>query len=162
MEIVIYNPSQDGNQSPHALTVAAKAEEPKKPSFIEANTTQGSLLETKHRHIIPTYKDSTPLISHADFVEVANETVHPFFAPERIAGLDIRVSHPILGRIPEAKEKNVSELQDWEKTPYYERMAFVIQIPSISDNIGAKDLHDCRRGEEVRWLFSAYRGRPAI
>ncbi|RYG59348.1 DUF3871 family protein, partial [archaeon] len=109
--------------------------ETKKPSFIEANTPPVGLLELKHRHIIPTYKDSTPLISHADFVEVASETVHQLFAPERISSPDIRVSHPILGRIPEAKEKKVSELQDWEKTLYYERMAFVINIPSIADTI---------------------------
>jgi len=138
MELVIYNPSQNGEQQTNALTVAAKNEETKKPSFIEANTTPTGLLDLKHRHIIPTYKDSTPLISHADFVEVANETVHQIFSPERIAAPEIRVSHPILGRIPEAKEKKVSELQDWEKTLYYERMAFVIELPSICDIVGGQ------------------------
>jgi hypothetical protein len=92
----------------------------------------------KGQHIIPTYKDSTPLISHADFVEVTGEVVYQIFAPEQITAPDIRVSHPILGRIPEAKEKPVSELQDWERTTYYKRIAFVIYLPSICDTIGGQ------------------------
>jgi hypothetical protein len=92
----------------------------------------------KGQHIIPTYKDSTPLISHADFVEVTDEVVHQIFSPEKILRPEIRLSHPVLGRIPEAKEKPVKELQDWEKTVYYERAAFVINIPSICDTIGGQ------------------------
>lgn len=141
MELIVYNQSQNGDGQHHALSVAVNNQEEKpKPSFIEANTAPVHLAELKQHHIIPTYKDSTPLISHADFVEVAAETVHQIFSPERIMTPDIRVSHPILGRIPEAKEKKVSELQDWEKTVYYERAAFVINIPSINDNIGGQSV----------------------
>lgn len=139
MEIIISNPSTNGNTENSALTVAAK-NETKAPSFIEANTSEVELPLLKHQHIIPTYKDSTPLISHADFVEVTSEEVHRIFAPERITAPEIRVSHPILGRTPEAKEKKVSELDPWERTIYYERMAFVINLPSISDNIGGQEV----------------------
>lgn len=139
MELVVYNPSENGNRNNAALTVAAKNNtEAKKPTFIEANTTEVELLELKQHHIIPTYKDSTPLISHADFVEVTSEEVHRIFAPEKIKAPEIRVSHAINGRVPEAKNKPVNELQDWEKTLFYERMGFVINLPSISDNIGGQ------------------------
>jgi hypothetical protein len=47
----------------------------------------------------------------------------------------IRVSHPIKGRVPEAKDKQVQQLLEWEKTLYYERMMFLIEIPSIQDTI---------------------------
>jgi hypothetical protein len=140
MELIVYNPSENGNNQNNALTVAAKNEGQEKPAFIEANTSPVPLQELKEKHIIPTYKDSTPLISHADFVEVANETVHQIFAPERITAPEIRVSHPILGRIPEAKDKPVKELFDHEKTIYYERAAFIIELPSISDNIGGQQV----------------------
>jgi hypothetical protein len=136
MELIVYNPSQNGNGENRALTVASKTEEVNKPSFIEANTVELPFADIKQDHIIPTYKDSTPLISHADFVEVTDDVVHQIFTPEKIASPQIRVSHPILGRIPEAKDKPAKELQDWERTTYYERMAFVIEIPSISDTIG--------------------------
>lgn len=141
MEPIIVNPSANGttgnNSHNTALSVVVKNEEQlqKKPTFIEANTIEAKLSDVRERHIIPTYKDSTPLISHADFVDVVDDVVHQIFAPERIASPEIRVSHPILGRIPEAKDKKTSELEDWEKTTYYERMAFVIQIPSISDTV---------------------------
>lgn len=142
MELISYNPSQNGTSQTHALTVAAKSSvEPQKPSFIEANTSPVPLQELKQHHIIPTYRDNTPLISHADFVDVTAETVHGLFAPERITAPDIRVSHPILGRTPEAKEKALKDLQEWEKTVYYERMAFVITIPTISDSIGGETVY---------------------
>jgi hypothetical protein len=136
MEIIVSNPSQNGNTENSALTIAVKNDQQaEKPVFIEANTSPVELTVLKQHHIIPTYKDSTPLISHADFVEVTDEVVHQIFSPEKILRPEICLSHPILGRVPEAKEKPVKELQDWEKTVYYERMAFCINIPSISDTI---------------------------
>lgn len=52
----------------------------------------------------------------------------------------IRVSHPVKGRIPDAKDKPAIELMEWEKTLYYERMAFVIEIPSIQTVIDGNAL----------------------
>jgi hypothetical protein len=37
--------------------------------------------------------------------------------------------------VPEAKNKAANELFEWEKTIYYERMAFVIEIPSIQAEV---------------------------
>jgi hypothetical protein len=44
------------------------------------------------------------------------------------------------GRVPEARNKPASELQEWEKTLYYERMAFLMEIPNISDTIEGERL----------------------
>jgi hypothetical protein len=48
---------------------------------------------------------------------------------------EIRVSHQIKGRIPDAIHKNVKDLLEHEKTQYFERMAFIIKVPGIVETI---------------------------
>ena len=104
--------------------------------FIEANTIDVSFDEVKNEHIIPVYiKDNEPLISHADFVDAAMEAALKVFSGETILQPNLRVSHPIKGRIPAAKNKPANELLEHEKTLYYERMAFIIEVPSIHDEV---------------------------
>lgn len=107
----------------------------KRSSFIEANTVEGNLQEIKHSHIIPVYANNEPLISHADFIDVMVSSVEDGFGNEEILAPEIRVSHPIMGRVPEAKDKRVDQLEEWEKTLYYQKMAFIIEIPSIHSDI---------------------------
>jgi len=138
MEVILYNPSQNGNTPNHALTVVHNNAAPASTTkpFIEANTIEGSLSELRQHHIIPVFtRDNEPLISQVDFIEMTQEVVHEAFHAERILSPSIRLSHPIKGRVPEARNKPASELQEWEKTIYYERMAFIIEVPTISDNI---------------------------
>lgn len=105
--------------------------------FIQANTEETNLQTIKDSHIIPVFiKDNEPLISHADFIETAMQVVSQVYAGETILSPSIRVSHPIKGRIPEAKSKPANELEEWEKTLYYERMAFIIEVPTLSDTVG--------------------------
>jgi hypothetical protein len=106
-------------------------------SFIEANTIGMHLDEIKNMHVIPVFaKDNEPTISHVDFIDTTRSVVADYFAGEHILKPSIRVSHPIKGRIPDAKHKSASELYDHERTIYYERMAFAIEIPTLSDDIG--------------------------
>lgn len=110
-------------------------------AFMEANTTESSLEELKDKHIIPVFiKDNEPLISQADFVEAMLEATASVFPGETILQPGIRLSHPIKGRIPEAKDKPAVQLQEHEKTLYYERMAFVIDLPTIHDEIDGHSL----------------------
>lgn len=109
--------------------------------FIQANTEESSLQEIKDRHIIPVFiKDNEPLISHSDFIEATFQVASEIYAGETILRPSIRVSHPIKGRIPEAKNKAANDLLEHEKTLYYERMAFIIEVPSISDEIDGSTL----------------------
>lgn len=109
--------------------------------FIQANTTEMSLQEIKDNHIIPVFiKDNEPLISNADFIETTLKVASEVYSGETILSPSIRVSHPVKGRIPEAKNKPANELEEWEKTIYFERMAFIIEVPSISDVIGGNTL----------------------
>ncbi len=109
--------------------------------FILANTIAMQLLEIERQHIIPVFvKDNETVISHQDFIGCVYEVVQHIFRGETILRPSIRVSHPIKGRIPEAKDKPAKELLEHEKTIYYERMAFVIEIPSITSTIGGNKL----------------------
>jgi hypothetical protein len=109
--------------------------------FIQANTIPMSLKEVEQQHIIPVFvKDNEPVISHHDFIGSVNEVAAQVFAREKILSPSLRVSHPIKGRIPDAKDKAAKDLEEYEKTIYYERMAFVIEIPTISSSVGGNTL----------------------
>ncbi|GAB3710122.1 DUF3871 family protein [Spirosoma flavus] len=110
-------------------------------AFILANTLPASLHEIREQHIIPVYsKDNEPLISHADFIEAAYQTVFNYFPQEIILEPSVRVSHPIKGRIPSARNKAAKDLAEWEKTLYYERAAFAIEVPTIQEQVGDNTL----------------------
>jgi len=109
--------------------------------FIEANTIQSCLEEIKNDHIIPVFiKDNNTLISHSDFVETTMEMVQKYYDGETILSPNIRVSHPIKGRVPSAKNKPANELYEHEKTLYYERCAFIVEVPSVYDEIDGNRL----------------------
>ncbi|GGD60653.1 hypothetical protein GCM10011514_25740 [Emticicia aquatilis] len=110
--------------------------------FIQANTEPMSMYDVEHNHLIPVYvKDNEPVISHQDFINSTLEVVNHVYKNEQILHPAIRVSHPIKGRTPEAKDKPAKDLLEHEKTIYYERMAFVIEIPTIRDNVNGNTLN---------------------
>jgi len=112
----------------------------KSKAFIEANTEPVTLSHLKNECIIPVFRDNEKTISHFEFIDSVNFVVQQCFKNETILDPDIRVSHKINGRIPSALNKKVSELEDWEKTQYWERMMFVIEVPSIVDTIHGNEI----------------------
>ena len=134
-----YNPVKI-NQLPALYTQAV--EEPSSArAFIEANTLLATVDEVRHQHLIPVFvKDNEPLISHGDFIGATMDAVSDVFRGERMLFPQVRVSHPIKGRIPDAKDKPASQLQEWEKTIYYERLIFALEIPSIQATVGGNTL----------------------
>ncbi len=109
--------------------------------FIEANTKEVSLSHLKQDCIIPVFsKDNERTIAHTEFIEIAQYCASKVFSHHQLSIPEVRISHQIKGRIPSAIHKPVKELLDHEKTIYYERMAFMIQIPSITENINGNDI----------------------
>ncbi len=109
--------------------------------FIQANTIAGTLEEIKSGHLVPVFiKDNEPVISHADFIETMFDAVSNFYPSETILSPSVRLSQPIKGRTPDAKLKAANQLLEHEKTIYYERMAFIIEIPTIHDDIDGNQL----------------------
>ena len=105
-------------------------------SFIVANTVAGDLRIIREHHTIPAFaKDNEPLISHADFISATTDVVKEFFFEQNIDEPVIRLSHEVKGRIPSAKNKAANDLEDWEKTIFYQRMLFCIEIPGIQHTI---------------------------
>ncbi|MBN1183430.1 MAG: DUF3871 family protein [Bacteroidales bacterium] len=116
-------------------------------SFIVANTQPVAYNELKHKCIIPVFaKDNETTVSHVDFIDAVGEVCHDFFAGEQVLSPAIRVSHPIKGRTPEAMGKPANSLLEHEKTLYYERMAFLYEIPGISSEVGGNKLSLCVGG----------------
>ena len=123
------------------ISIGIRTTDNKRQPFITANTVEASIEDIKCNHIIPVFtKDNETLISHTDFIESAAEILADIYNEEHILQPQVRLSHPVKGRIPEAKDKPAAHLQQWEKTIYYERMMFVIEIPSIQDNIDGNTL----------------------
>jgi len=113
-----------------------------KRNFIEANTTEVSLNHLKNDCVIPNFaKDNECTISHYEFINCAKEVIEDILDYKGILKPDIRVSHVIKGRTPTAIGKPAKELLENEKTIYYERCMFSIEIPEISEIINGNRLN---------------------
>lgn len=109
--------------------------------FIEANTKTVSLSHLQKDCIIPVFsKDNERTISHQEFIDVVHNCANKIFSHHSIDEPEIRISHQIKGRTPSAIHKSAKDLLEHEKTTYYERMAFIIRVPSISENINGNEL----------------------
>jgi len=115
-------------------------EEVKDIRFIESNTQPVNLSEIRDKHLIPVFvKDNTPTISQADFIQTAIDAVEGT-SGKNVANLAVRVSHPIKGRVFSARNKKAADLQENEKTLYYERMAFAFEIPAYKESLHGQEL----------------------
>src|SRR6056297_1284032 len=122
-------------------TFESLEEESSSNQFLQANTKPVSMDHLSQDCIIPVFaKDNESTIAHNQFIEVVQEAVQNAFSQETVLSPAIRVSHPIKGRTPDAIGKPVNMLTEDEKTVYYERMAFIIEIPSIRDTISGNEL----------------------
>jgi len=109
--------------------------------FIESNTIQIAYDTLRQDCTIPNFsKDNESTISHTEFIDAIHEVAQDFFNGEIIGVPTIRVSHPIKGRVPDAIGKPAFLLKDYEKTLYFERMAFLIDVPFIRDTVDSHDL----------------------
>lgn len=109
--------------------------------FITANTEPILLEDLRKKCIIPVFsKDNESTLSHTEFINAVAEIGSNFFTGERMLKPAIRCSHPIKGRVPEAMGKAVKDLRENEKTIYYERMAFIIEFPNITETINGNKL----------------------
>lgn len=112
-----------------------------KSPFIEANTEEVSLFHLKERCVIPVFtKDNEITLSHQEFIETALSAIGKMFPNENLDSPEIRVSHQIKGRTPDALHIAAKDLQEHQRTSYFERMAFIIRIPGITETINGNKL----------------------
>lgn len=114
------------------------------PNFIESNTQAITLEELTTKNIIPTFSDNSLTISHQNFIGAVTKVAEQVFGEMTVP--ELRVSHPIIGRIPSAQHKKASELTDEEKTVFYQRMAFCTHVKNLTKTINGQTVHLCIGG----------------
>ena len=120
-------------------------DEPVKPAnhFIEANAQEVALNHLKNDCITPVSLKTVNLQSIMLSLWKPYRMQHnlSFFSGEKVEQATIRTSHIIEGRIPEAIHKPANQLLESDKTIYYERAAFSIDIPTIYETVGGNKLN---------------------
>ena len=131
-----------GEFAEEAVIVEETTTTKKAKHFIEANTEEATLNHLQHECITPVFsKDNELTINHAAFIETIQDAANSFFSGETIDSPEIRVSHVIKGRIPEAVRKPANQLLESDKTIYYERAAFSIDIPTVYETVEGNKLN---------------------
>ena len=131
-----------GEYAEEATIVEDVTRTPKTLHFIEANTLDVDLNHLADDCITPVFaKDNELTINHAQFIETIQEAVQDFFKGETVDGADVRVSHIIKGRTPDTLHKKANELLETDKTIYYERCAFSIDVPTIYQDVNGNRLN---------------------
>ena len=114
------------------------------PNFIESNTSAITLQDLTTKCIVPTFSDNSLTISHQNFIACVAKAAADVYG--EITPIEIRVSHPINGRVPEALYKKDSELSEADRTLFYQRMAFISHIASLTRFINGQEIHLCVGG----------------
>ena len=87
------------------------------PATLEANTKSSTFYDLEFNHIIPVFaKDNEVAISHVDFITAVYEAAGQAFQGHEIDLPEIRVSHPVHGRVTDARDKKPADLLPNEKT----------------------------------------------
>lgn len=135
MEIITRSPLQ--NQMVEEREVVSTSNR----NFIEANTKKVTLSHLKDDCVVPVFaKDNESTISHYEFIQKTKEVVQELFPDFNVSEPDIRTSHLIKGRIPSAIGIPAKELKPHQITKYYERCAFVMEIPEVVENVNGNNL----------------------
>ncbi|MBD5427031.1 MAG: DUF3871 family protein [Treponema sp.] len=110
------------------------------PNFIEGPSHEISLEELTYRNIIPTFSDNSLTISHQKFIETTRKAAELIFGSGNVTTAETRCSHPIIGRIPSAQHKKATELSDDEKTIFYQRLAWIAHITTLTSSINGHEV----------------------
>lgn len=110
--------------------------------FIISNTIEVKIEHLKNDCIIPVFsKDMECTLAHHEFIQTTENCIKTIFKGQNIAKPELRVSHKVMGRIPKAIGKPVKDLLEHEKTQYFERMMFKIDVPSITEIVNGNRLN---------------------
>ena len=115
-------------------------------SFLEANTEAITIGELATKCVVPTWANLESTIAHQDFINCVHEATKDFYQGEVVTAPEIRVSHIVRGRVPQALGKKASELLECEKTQFYQRLAFAFTIPTIYETVRGEKLELCVGG----------------
>ena len=110
--------------------------------FIEANTVEVTVEHLANDCVTPVFaKDNELTINHVSFIHTVEDAAKDFFRGEVVNDAQVRASHIIKGRVPSAIHKPANQLLETDKTIYYERCAFSIDVPTIYQDINGNRLY---------------------
>ena len=131
-------------------------------SFLEANTEAISIEELANKCVVPTWANQELTIAHQDFINCVHEAAQDFYHGEVVNAPDIRCSHIVRGRVPNALGKKASELLECEKTQFYQRLAFAFTIPTIYETVRGEKLELCVGGVRNYSDLNLYRASKGL
>ncbi len=131
-------------------------------SFLDANTNAIAMEELRNQCVVPTWANQELTISHQDFIEAVHDAARSFYQGETVTTPDVRVSHIVRGRTPDALGKRASELLECEKTQFYQRLAFAFTIPTIYETIDGQRLELCIGGVRNYNDLNLYRASKGV
>ena len=131
-------------------------------SFLEANTEAISIEELASKCVVPTWANQELTIAHQDFINCVHEAAQDFYHSEVVNAPDVRVSHIVRGRVPNALGKKASELLECEKTQFYQRLAFAFTIPTIHETVRGEKLELCVGGVRNYSDLNLYRASKGL
>ena len=100
------------------------------PNFIESNSQSISIEDLASRCIVPTFSDNSLTIAHQNAIAAVYKAAEDVFG--ELTPPECRVSHAINGRVASALHKSTKDLTDEEKTIFYQRLAFVAHVKSLT------------------------------
>lgn len=128
-----------GGQVMSQLSLGTAEEQAEHPNFIESNTQGISFDELTEKNVIPTFADGTLTLSSGSIIKATMKAAEEVYG--ELTPVEIRVSHRIQGRTPEAMNKPASELQDEDITTFWQRMAFVCHVKTLTRSINGVDVN---------------------
>ena len=115
----------DGPAEPEEETTG----EEQHPNFIEANS-MGITIDALRTNLVPTFADSSLTIAHQNAIASVYSAAEAVYGELTLP--EVRVSHAINGRVASALHKPAKDLTDEEKTIFYQRLAFVAHVKSLT------------------------------
>ncbi|MFR9587100.1 MAG: DUF3871 family protein [Rikenellaceae bacterium] len=110
--------------------------------FILGNTQEIGLQQLQDDYLIPVFsRDNTETISHSEFITTIMDAAQTHFQGEQFLTPQVRVSHEMKLRTRTGYGKLVENLTDDDSNSYFQRMMFMIEIPSITHNVNGCDLN---------------------
>lgn len=100
------------------------------PNFLEGSSQAIDLPTLESTCVVPTFADTTLTISHQNFIRTVRAAAESIFG--ELTDVEARVSHPIYGRTPEAIYKRKEDLTPEDTTLFYQRIAWLCKVKSIS------------------------------
>lgn len=128
-----------GGQVMSQISLGTAEEQAEHPNFIESNTQGISFEELTEKNVIPTFADGTLTLSSGSIIKATMKAAEEIYG--ELTPAEIRVSHRIQGRTPEAMNKPASELQDEDITTFWQRMAFVCHVKTLTRSINGVDVN---------------------